>query len=220
MGLNIADNLKTILHSLPEKVTLVAVSKTYPIEAILEAYNAGQRHFGENKVQEMIVKHEDLPKDIQWHLIGHLQKNKVKYIVPFIHLIHSVDSFDLLLEIEKRASNAGRIINCLLQVHIAKEESKFGMDEKELNEVLEKMHLMKHTHVKGLMGMATNTDDLQVVKQEFIELKSLFDQLSGKEIPNTSMETLSMGMSGDYQLAIECGSNCVRIGSSIFGKRK
>lgn len=219
----IEEKLKEIRSRLPEGVTLIAVSKTKPVEDILAAYDTGHREFGENKIQEMASKHEALPKDIHWHMIGHVQRNKVKYMAPFVHLIHGVDSLKLLREIDKQAAKNNRIINCLLQVHIAKEQTKFGMDENELQELLqsETFLSMKHIHIKGLMGMATFTEDQEVIKKEFSYLKHLFDTLKSREeeLPNFDMEILSMGMSGDYGLAIECGSTMVRIGSSIFGER-
>ena len=219
----IEDNLKEIRSTLPDQVTLIAVSKTKPEDDIMKAYHAGQRDFGENKVQEMTTKHESLPKDINWHMIGHVQRNKVKYMAPFVYLIHGVDSLKLLKEIQKQAERNGRIINCLLQIHIAKEETKFGLDEKELEELLhsDAFSEMKNIHIKGLMGMATFTEDQQAVKKEFSYLKHLFDTLKTKQDqwPHLDMEILSMGMSGDYELAIACGSTMVRIGSSIFGER-
>lgn len=216
--MNITANLQQIKASIPEHVTLVAVSKTKPNEAILEAYQAGQRIFGENKVQELTEKHESLPKDIEWHMIGHLQSNKVKYIAPFVSLIHGVDSFKLLKEINKRAAQNERIINCLLQIHIAEEDTKFGFDEKEVIELIksEAFQHLKNIKVVGLMGMATFTDDENQIRKEFKSLKKLFDKL---QISNHQFQILSMGMSGDYQIAIEEGSTMIRLGSSIFGER-
>jgi pyridoxal phosphate enzyme (YggS family) len=216
--MNITENLKKIKSTLPDNVTLVAVSKTKPNEAILEAYNVGHRIFGENKVQELTDKYEALPKDIEWHMIGHLQSNKVKYIAPFVKLIHGVDSFKLLQEINKRAEQNHRIIDCLLQIHIAEEDSKFGFDEKEVLELLasEEFKSLQNVTVIGLMGMATFTDNEDQIRKEFTGLKQLFDKL---QTSNFKLQTLSMGMSGDYQLAIECGSTMVRVGSSIFGDR-
>jgi pyridoxal phosphate enzyme (YggS family) len=221
--MSIQENLQKIKATLPSEVSLVAVSKTKPNEAILEAYEAGQRIFGENRVQELAAKAEVLPKDIEWHQIGHLQTNKVKYIAPFVAMIHAVDSMKLLVEIDKRAAQNGRIINCLLQLHIAEEESKFGLSFEDVKELLqsEEFKNLQSIRVVGLMGMATFTDDEAQVKQEFTNLKTYFDALSN-EIPesqNFQCTTLSMGMSGDYQLAIECGSNMVRVGSAIFGSR-
>lgn len=219
----IKENLEKIKSELPEHVQLIAVSKTKPEADILEAYNAGHRDFGENKVQEMTDKHASLPGDIQWHMIGHVQRNKVKYMAPFVHLIHGVDSLRLLKEIDKQGRKNDRVINCLLQVHIAKEESKFGLDEEELKALLdsESFREMKHVNIRGLMGMATFTENNDVIKSEFTYLKNLFDSLKQKQEqwPHLNMEILSMGMSGDYHLAVECGSNMVRIGSSIFGER-
>lgn len=220
--MSVSENLQSIKKSLPENVTLVAVSKTQANDKILEAYQAGQRVFGENYVQELVDKAAILPKDIEWHFIGHLQSNKVKYIAPFVSLIHGVDSFKLLKEINKQGQKNNRILNCLLQIHIAKEETKFGLDEKELFEILnsEDFKLLQHVKISGLMGMASNTENTEEVKQEFLFLKKLFETIkSNYSEKNISVATLSMGMSGDYKLAIECGSNMVRIGSSIFGAR-
>lgn len=219
--MNIAENLASIKNHIPNEVCLVAVSKTKPNELLMEAYNAGQRDLGENKVQELTAKFEALPKDIKWHFIGHLQTNKVKYIAPFVHLIHGVDSFKLLKTIHKEGIKNNRSIPCLLQVKIAEEESKFGLSGKEINEILNSEELKELTGVKvlGLMGMATNTENEQKIKEEFIQLKSFFDELKSKDNPIADIQILSMGMSGDYELAIECGSNMVRIGSSIFGER-
>jgi hypothetical protein len=219
--MSISENVKSYQKKIGSGVTLVAVSKTKPIEDIQEAYNAGQRVFGENKAQEMTTKYEGLPKDIQWHMIGHLQRNKVKYIAPYVDLIHSVDSLRLLKEINKQAKKNERVINCLLQIYIAKEESKFGLDEREAIQLIEE-ELPELTHVKivGLMGMATNTDNESTIKREFNILKNFFDELKSNNFKDTAhFQTLSMGMSGDYELAISCGSNMVRIGSAIFGKR-
>ncbi|MBL7473416.1 YggS family pyridoxal phosphate-dependent enzyme [Robertkochia sediminum] len=219
----IEENLKKIKAALPEHVTLVAVSKTKPNEDIMEAYESGHRDFGENKVQEMTQKHEDLPKDIRWHMIGHLQRNKVKYMAPFVHLVHGVDSLRLLKEINKQAKKHDRVIDCLLQMHIAKESTKFGLDDEELEALLtsEEFRLMENVKIKGLMGMATFTENHNVITEEFTYLKSRFDALKERpeQWPQLDMEILSMGMSGDYDLAISCGSTMVRIGSSIFGER-
>ena len=218
--MSIKDNLLKIKSSLTEKVTLVAVSKTKPVSDLMEAYNAGQRVFGENKIQEMTGKWEEMPKDIQWHMIGHLQTNKVKYMAEYVSLIHGVDSLDLLQKINKQAAKHNRVIDCLLQIYIAEEESKFGLDENELEEILHFVqndkNEMQNIKVIGLMGMATFTDNLAQIKKEFQHLKSIFDKLNTEHF---QLNTLSMGMSGDYQLAIECGSTMVRIGSSIFGGR-
>ena len=212
--MSIANQLVSIKSKLPETVTLVAVSKTKPNTDILAAYTAGQRVFGENKVQELVKKQEELPKDIQWHMIGHLQRNKVKFIAPFIALIHAVDNLKLLQEIDKRAAQNNRKIDCLLQVHIAKEDTKFGFGEHEVKEVLLAASSFKNISIVGLMGMATFTDDNNQIKEEFKSLKTVFDS-----IKNDNITTLSMGMSGDYPLAIEQGSTMVRVGSAIFGHR-
>ncbi len=202
-------------------VTLVAVSKTKPVEDIIELYNLGHRDFGENYVQELAEKHEKLPKDIRWHFIGHLQSNKVKYIAPFVHLIHGVDSFRLLQEINKQGTKNNRITNCLLQVYIAKEETKFGLDETELKELLENSLINQLTNIQitGLMGMASFSDDMELVRAELKNLKTLFEKHSIHQISNARLQTLSMGMSSDYQIAVEEGSNMVRIGSLLFGER-
>ena len=221
--MSIQNNLRSIQASLPEKVTLVAVSKTKPVSDLMEAYEAGQRIFGENKIQEMTEKWEAMPKDIQWHMIGHVQTNKVKYMAPYVHLIHGVDSLKLLQEINKQAQKNNRIIDCLLQVYIAEEESKFGLDEEEVNEILEYVqndnNEMNHIRIVGLMGMATFTNNPAQVEKEFSRLKTIFDSYSNLNTKNCQLNTLSMGMSGDYALAIKCGSTMVRIGSSIFGGR-
>jgi pyridoxal phosphate enzyme (YggS family) len=235
--MSIATNLQIIKSTLPEHVTLVAVSKTKPIPDLMEAYDSGQRIFGENKIQEMVDKWEQMPKDIEWHMIGHVQTNKVKYMAPFVSLIHGVDSLKLLEEINKQAIKNNRIIDCLLQIYIAEEESKFGLDEEELASLLGSPTFkeMKNIRIVGLMGMATFTDNQNQIKKEFTHLKSIFDRFHGTDAiyrisTNTNptdainrvstLRTLSMGMSGDYQLAIACGSTMVRIGSSIFGNRK
>ena len=212
--MTIASNLKAIQSSLANKVTLVAVSKTKPNSAIFEAYQAGQRIFGENKVQELSQKAEELPKDIAWHMIGHLQTNKVKFIAPFVSLIHAVDSLKLLKEINKRAEQNIRTIDCLLQVHIATESSKFGFGIDEVEGALKQAKEFENIKIVGLMGMATFTDDTQQLSQEFKSLKTVFDS-----IKNDHITTLSMGMSGDYNLAIEQGSTMIRVGSAIFGHR-
>ncbi len=221
--MSIEQNLLAIKATLPEQVTLVAVSKTKPISDLMEAYEAGQRIFGENKIQEMAEKWEAMPKDIQWHMIGHVQTNKVKFMAPFVSLIHGVDSLKLLHEINRQAQKNNRIIDCLLQVYIAEEESKFGLDEDELNGVIQfitqNSEVYKNIRIVGLMGMATFTDNQNQIKKEFIHLKSIFDNLKSKETDNLQLNTISMGMSGDYKLAIDCGSTMVRIGSSIFGGR-
>ena len=221
--MSIAQNLLKIKSSLPENVTLVAVSKTKPISDLMEAYDAGQRIFGENKIQEMAEKWEAMPKDIEWHMIGHVQTNKVKFMAPFVSLIHGVDSLKLLEEINKQAKKNNRIIDCLLQVYIAEEESKFGLDEEELDEILHFVQNdkegMKNIRIVGLMGMATFTDNQNQIKKEFTHLKSIFDSYQNLKSEICNLKSLSMGMSGDYNLAIECGSTMVRIGSSIFGTR-
>lgn len=221
--MSIQNNLRSIQAALPENVTLVAVSKTKPVSDLMEAYEAGQRIFGENKIQEMTDKWETMPKDIQWHMIGHVQTNKVKYMAPYVSLIHGVDSLKLLQEINKQAQKNNRVIDCLLQVYIAEEESKFGLDEEELSEVLKQVQddseNYKYIRIVGFMGMATFTNNQIQVKKEFSRLKTIFDHYSTLNSKNCQLNILSMGMSGDYTLAIECGSNMVRIGSSIFGGR-
>jgi pyridoxal phosphate enzyme (YggS family) len=220
--MSIKDNLLQIKSQLPENVTLVAVSKTKPVSDLMEAYNAGQRVFGENKIQEMTEKWEQMPKDIQWHMIGHVQTNKVKYMAEYVSLIHGVDSLKLLQEINKQAAKHNRVIDCLLQMYIAEEETKFGLDEKELEDILHFVQNDKFQNIKvvGLMGMATFTDNQTQIKKEFLNLKSTFDKINSLSIVNYQLSIISMGMSGDYKLAIECGSTMVRIGSSIFGNRK
>ncbi|PIB39026.1 YggS family pyridoxal phosphate-dependent enzyme [Maribacter sp. 4G9] len=216
--MSIAENLKTIKKEIPENVTLVAVSKTKPMSDIMEAYHNGQRVFGENKVQEMTEKWEEMPKDIEWHMIGHLQRNKVKYMAAFVALIHGVDSLKLLKEIDKQGKKHNRAIPCLLQVHIAEEDTKFGFDAHELKELINDPEFKKldNVSVEGLMGMATFTDNQEQIRREFKNLNGLFQDLKNS-LPQLSV--LSMGMSGDYTIAIEEGSTMVRIGSSIFGKR-
>jgi pyridoxal phosphate enzyme (YggS family) len=212
--MSVKNNILHLQKHLADNVHLVAVSKTKPNELIIEAYGAGQRIFGENKVQELVEKEESLPKDIEWHMIGHLQTNKVKYIAPFVSLIHAVDSKKLIKEINKRAEQNNRVIPCLLQVHIAQEESKFGLDKDGVIEILKTD--FSNVSIVGLMGMATFTDNKNQIRKEFKYLKDIFDELKESQ-PNFSI--LSMGMSGDYSIAIEEGSNMVRIGSSIFGER-
>jgi PLP dependent protein len=218
--MSIAQNLLKIKFEIPSTVILVAVSKTKPVSDLIEAYDAGQRIFGENKIQEMTEKWEAMPKDIQWHMIGHVQTNKVKFMAEYVNLIHGVDSLKLLEEINKQAKKHNRIIDCLLQMHIAKEETKFGLNEQELNEILnsEAFQNLKNIQIVGLMGMATFTDNQSQIKKEFQNLKRIFDDLKSTDALQC-ISTLSMGMSGDYQLAIACGSTMVRIGSSIFGSR-
>ena len=216
--MSIASNLENIKNSLPEQVTLVAVSKTKPNVDLEEAYQAGQRVFGENKIQEMTQKWEELPKDIEWHMIGHVQRNKVKYMAPYVALVHGVDSFKLLKEIDKQGEKNDRVINCLLQMHIAEEDTKFGLDTKELSEILnsDEFKQLEHINVVGLMGMATFTDNKAQIQREFKQLHSYFKTLQ-KKLPEA--KTLSMGMSGDFKIAIDEGSTMIRIGSSIFGER-
>ena len=220
-SMSIEQNLKKIKSQLPEQITLVAVSKTKPNSDILEAYNAGHRVFGENKIQELVDKHENLPKDIEWHMIGHVQRNKVKYMAEFVSLIHGVDNFKLLKEINKQAKKHDRIINCLLQIKIASEDSKFGMTVKETSDILQSKEFteLENVTIKGVMGMATFTDNQEQIKEEFQYLKQSFEDLKQFESFNFKPETISMGMSGDYQLAIDCGSTMIRVGSSIFGAR-
>jgi PLP dependent protein len=220
--MSVADRLKNITKELPGHCKLIAVTKTHPADIILEAYNAGHRIMGENKVQELVGKYEELPRDIEWHLIGHLQSNKVKFIAPFVSLIHSIDSVKLLQEVNKQAEKNSRQINCLLQVHIAEEESKFGFSPEELFDVFEKSRIesLHAVRIIGLMGMATLTEDQEQIRREFRGLKKLFNQLGSMQLPaNTAMIELSMGMSSDYSIAIEEGSTMVRIGSAIFGNR-
>ncbi len=221
--MSITSNITEIQNELhPIGVSLIAISKTKPVEEIMEAYAAGQRAFGENQVQELLAKYEEMPKDIEWHLVGHLQTNKVKYIAPFIHMIHSVDSLKVLMEINKHALKANRVIDCLLQVFIADEDTKFGLDHAELIELLrsEEFEGLKNVRIRGLMGIASNTENERIVKEEFYELKMLFDGIKATYFrKESSFDTLSMGMSSDYKLAIEQGSNMVRLGSTIFGKR-
>ena len=215
--MSIQNNLKTIEATIPSHVTLVAVSKTKPVEDLQEAYDTGIRDFGENKIQEMSDKYEVLPKDIRWHMIGHVQTNKVKYMASFVHLIHGVDSLKLLKEINKQAEKNNRVIDVLLQQFIADEETKFGLDKEEIQQILqEEIQDLPNIRVVGLMGMATFTDDENQIRNEFKTLKSNFDEVRKN---NADISVLSMGMSGDYQLAIEEGSTMVRIGSSIFGNR-
>lgn len=220
------EKYQKILAELNGKVTLVAVSKTKPIEDIQALYNLGQKDFGENYVQELTQKYEQLPKDIKWHFIGHLQSNKVKYIAPFVHLIHGVDSLNLLKEINKQALKNNRIIDCLLQIYIAKEETKFGLDNVELHSILSNdFSELNNIRIKGLMGMASFSNNMDLVRSEFNYLKTLFNKYAQYKTPNTpqgpaeKLQTLSMGMSADYKIAIEEGSNMVRIGSLLFGSR-
>ncbi|MFK7833911.1 MAG: YggS family pyridoxal phosphate-dependent enzyme [Winogradskyella sp.] len=218
MEMSIKENLINIKSELPEHVTLVAVSKTKPIPNVMEAYDTGQRIFGENKIQEMADKYQHMPKDIEWHMIGHVQRNKVKYMAEFVSLIHGVESFKLLKEVNKQAEKHHRIINCLLQIKIAEEESKFGMSAQDASALLQSAEFseLKHIKITGVMGMATFTDDMTQVENEFRFLKRTFTDLQSL---NADLKTISMGMSGDYQLAIDCGSTMIRVGSSIFGAR-
>jgi len=221
--MGIAENIKSLKKETSlVGVTLVAVSKTKPVEEVLEAYETGQRKFGENMVQELVEKYEKLPKDIQWHLIGHLQSNKVKYIAPFISMIQSVDSLKLLQEINKHGEKNNRVIECLLQIYIADEDTKFGLGFDEAIELLrsEEFGQLKHIRIRGLMGIATNTDNEKQIKEEYYELKTFFDGIKQSFFRKDDVfDTLSMGMSADYKIAIEQGSNMVRLGSTIFGQR-
>lgn len=220
--MSIKSELENIKSALPPHVTLVAISKTHPVEVVMEAYNAGQRIFGENKVQEMVSKYEAMPKDIQWHLVGHLQTNKVKFITPFVSLIHSVDSLKLLGVIDKEAEKQKRVVDCLLQIYIADEETKFGLSVDELEDLLKSSEYqqMKNIRVVGLMGMATFTDNMEQVRTEFRSLTNLFNKIKDTYFKDKqSFKEISMGMSSDYQIAIQEGSTMVRVGSSIFGQR-
>jgi pyridoxal phosphate enzyme (YggS family) len=220
--MGVAQNIAELKSTLPENVTLIAVSKTKPAEVILEAYNGGQRVFGENKVQEMVDKYEQLPKDIQWHLIGHLQTNKVKYIAPFVELIHSVDSLKLLAEINKQAKKHNRVVPCLLQFHIASEETKFGLNIDEAKEILEDKEFveMENVEIVGIMGMASFTENEELIRDEFQTLHSYFALLKSHFFKfNPNFKHISMGMSGDYEIAIEEGSTMIRVGSKLFGER-
>ena len=218
--MNIISNLQQVKESLSKNITLVAVSKTKPIPLLQEAYDAGQRIFGENKVQEMTSKFEAMPKDIAWHMIGHLQRNKVKYLAPYVALIHAVDNLKLAKEIDKQAKKNNRTIDCLLQIKIAQEETKFGWDKEQLISLLPEMLALENIRIVGLMGMASFTADETQVKKEFESLKNLFDTFKTSFFDtNDDFKVLSMGMSGDYPLAIACGSTMVRVGSAIFGQR-
>lgn len=219
--MSIKESLLTIKNELPDTVILVAVSKTKPVSDLEEAYAAGQRIFGENKIQEMTQKWEVMPKDIQWHMIGHVQTNKVKYMAEYVSLVHGVDSLKLLKEINKQAKKHNRVINCLLQMHIAEESTKFGLDKEELDNLItsDVFKTLENVNVVGLMGMATFTDDKNQIKKEFATLKEIFSSLQSIKSTNLDVKILSMGMSGDYKLAMDQGSTMVRIGSSIFGSR-
>lgn len=216
--MSVSENLKSLKSKLPEEVSLVAISKTKPISALIEAYNAGQRIFGENKIQEMVSKWQDMPDDVEWHMVGHVQRNKVKDMAPFVSVIHAVDRLRLLREINKEAKKNDRSIDCLLQIKIAEEDSKFGMDEKTAIEILtsDDFKSFKNVRIIGLMGMATFTDNEEQISNEFGKLKRIYDSLK----KDYNFSTLSMGMSGDYPIAIENGSNMVRVGSAIFGERE
>lgn len=217
---NIPQNIQNIKSQIGENCTLIAVSKTYPAETIIQAYNAGHRVFGENRVQELLSKKDLLPNDIQWHLIGHLQSNKIKYIIDFVSLIHSVDSEKLLQAIDKEASKINRVVPCLLQMYIADEETKFGLDETELYHILDNLNQYKHIQIAGVMGMATNTIEQEKIKSEFNFLSNLYNKVKIKYFPNeTTFKHLSMGMSSDYKLAVACGSNMIRVGSLIFSMK-
>jgi len=215
----ISENLKNLKATLPKEVTLVAVSKTRTPSELMEAYNTGQRIFGENKIQELEVKWQEMPKDIEWHMVGHVQRNKVKFMAPFVSLVHAVDSLRLLREINKEAKKHDRIINCLLQIKIAEEDSKFGMDERDASDLMASEDIKKYKNIKilGLMGMATFTEDEAQISKEFKKLKGIYDKF---KITNPELNVLSMGMSGDYQIAINHGSNMIRVGSAIFGERE
>ena len=219
--MSIQENIKEILKSIPNDVTLVAVSKTKPVSDLMEAYNAGQRVFGENKIQEMADKFEIMPKDIKWHMIGHVQTNKIKYMAPFVSLVHGVDKLNTLKEIDKQAKNNNRVIDCLLQIKIADEDTKFGMSADEASKILQSREFseLKNVCVMGVMGMATFTDNENQILSEFSYLKTTFDTMKALKTENFKPEILSMGMSGDFKLAIEQGSNMIRVGSLIFGER-
>ena len=220
--MSVEQNINSLRTDIPAGCTLIAVSKTQPLDRISEAYNTGHRVFGENKAQEMVSKYEALPKDIAWHMIGHLQTNKVKYIAPFVTLIHSIDSLKLLKEVNRQAQRVQRTIPCLLQVHIAEEETKFGFSPDEILTVMDSdvWEEMRNVRIEGLMGMATFTNNHDQVRREFRSLKTLFDKLASMTLPEgLTMKELSMGMSGDYKIAIEEGSTMVRVGTAIFGER-
>jgi hypothetical protein len=216
----VVENIKLYKNALPDNVVLVAVSKTKPIEDIMEAYEAGQRDFGENKIQDMAEKYEALPKDIRWHMIGHVQGNKIKYMAPFVHMVHGIDKSKRLKELNKEAEKNNRVIDCLLQIHIAKEESKFGFDEAEAESILREnlADIYPHLRIRGMMGMATFTDDELQIRNEFRGLNKFFQKMKA-ELSLPDFDTLSMGMSGDFKIAVDENSNMVRIGSSIFGER-
>ena len=215
----ITKNIHSIISNIPKNVKLVAISKTKPAEEIMMAYEVGQRLFGENKIQEMSGKFEDLPKDIKWHMVGHVQSNKIKYMAPYVDLIHGVDSFKSIKILNKEGFKHKRILNCLLQLKISKEESKFGLDEKQFKEIIfsDDYIGMKNVKIKGLMAMASNTNENSIIRSEFMHAKKIFNEINSID---KSFDILSMGMSNDYQIAIECGSNMIRLGSLIFGERK
>ena len=211
-------NILRIISDIPENVKLVAISKTKSAEDIMMAYETGQRVFGENKIQEMSAKFEDLPKDIKWHMVGHVQSNKIKYMAPYVDLIHGIDSLKSIKILNKEGAKNNRILNCLLQLKISKEESKFGLGEKQFKEIIysDEYKEMKNVKIKGLMAMASNTNEKSIIRSEFVHAKKIFDEINNGD---KSFEILSMGMSNDYKIAIECGSNMIRLGSLIFGER-
>ena len=211
-------NILRIISDIPENVKLVAISKTKSAEDIMMAYETGQRVFGENKIQEMSAKYEDLPKDIKWHMVGHVQSNKIKYMAPYVDLIHGIDSLKSIKILNKEGAKNNRILNCLLQLKISKEESKFGLGEKQFKEIIysDEYKEMKNVKIKGLMAMASNTNEKSIIRSEFVHAKKIFDEINNGD---KSFEILSMGMSNDYKIAIECGSNMIRLGSLIFGER-
>ena len=211
-------NILRIISDIPENVKLVAISKTKSNEDIMMAYETGQRVFGENKIQEMSAKYEDLPKDIKWHMVGHVQSNKIKYMAPYVDLIHGIDSLKSIKILNKEGVKNNRILNCLLQLKISKEESKFGLGEKQFKEIIysDEYKEMKNVKIKGLMAMASNTNEKSIIRSEFVHAKKIFDEINNRD---KSFEILSMGMSNDYKIAIECGSNMIRLGSLIFGER-
>lgn len=218
---SVAENIKVLVNQIPTNIKIIAVSKFKPAEMLLEAYNLGLKRFGENYVQELVDKYQELPKDIEWHFIGHLQSNKVKYIAPFVHMIHSVDSFKLLVEINKQAKKNEKIIDCLIQIYIAEEDSKTGFEEAEFFEMLNNGSINDLTNIKicGLMGMSTFTENLEQIRKEFKLLKTISDNAKSFDHKNIELKEISMGMSGDWQIAIEEGSTMIRIGSAIFGNR-
>ena len=211
-------NILRIISDIPENVKLVAISKTKSTEDIMMAYETGQRVFGENKIQEMSAKYEDLPKDIKWHMVGHVQSNKIKYMAPYVDLIHGIDSLKSIKILNKEGVKNNRILNCLLQLKISKEESKFGLGQKQFKEIIysDEYKEMKNVKIKGLMAMASNTNEKSIIRSEFVHAKKIFDEINNGD---KSFEILSMGMSNDYKIAIECGSNMIRLGSLIFGER-